>query len=98
MIIQLRLIPSSSISDFADRHGLTMTVRECATPAVCGRYVAQFDDVEIAKGNMVESARGFGNTPVQAIARCVERISGKTIVINAFRPTRREIQVPRLFM
>lgn len=97
MIVQLHLIPSSSISDFANRHGLTMTVQECATPAR-SRYVAQFDDVEIVKGNMLESASGYGDTPADAIARYVERISGKTIAIDAFKPTRRNIKVPRLFV
>lgn len=100
MIVQLHLAPSSSLADFADRHGLIMTVRERADRKTSHYppYSARFENVEIKHGQMLEGCSGNGDTPEEAIRFYTEKISGKTIAIDAFKPTRREIQVPRLFV
>lgn len=87
-----------SIDAFADTHGLTMEVVERPRRLWQGnenfRYYASFKYTEVSEPNVLVSAYGDGKTPEQAIRSYAREIAGRRIVVDAFRPTRREIEVP----
>lgn len=93
-----RAIPESSLEAFAVAHDLTMEVVERGADMrtfVGSRYYANFVNVEVKEGNMLSSAFGNGNTPALAIAEYTRRISEKLLIVDAYKPQRREIQAPR---
>lgn len=90
-------IKEMSLEEFADKHGLVMEVHEREKPATEGmRFYAHFRDVEVLNGRCLVSEYGDGSDPVIAVARYAKMISGKVIVLNAYRFSRREIIVPKL--
>jgi hypothetical protein len=95
MDIQINQIPRSTLSEFADQHGLKMVVEE-RFPADhwAGRYYASFERADVLSGTMLVGEMGNGPTPGSAIADYGWRISRKTLVIDAMRETRRKISVP----
>lgn len=90
-------IPSCTIEEFANQHGLKMVVNERKKPVGSPeRYYASFDRAEIKEGVMLRSEFGNGATPEEAIMNYTSIIEMKMLVINAYRDDRKEIEVPRL--
>ena len=85
-----------SLQDFADKYGLELNITERENKDL-PRFYASFSNVEIKNGSVLSSCFGDGNTIEKAILDYVNRISEKLIVIDAFKPSRREIKVPKLF-
>lgn len=61
------------------------------------RYYAKFSSSETKNGVVLAGVFGNGPTVDDAIEDYAMAISGKLLVIDAMKPTRREIQVPRLY-
>lgn len=100
MKVRLHKIPESTLEDFADKHGLTMVVRERGGKnAKTGTaFFACFERAELATqdGYFLISIYGDGHTPEEAIEAYGRKISEGQLVVDAFRDTRREIRVPRI--
>jgi hypothetical protein len=89
----------TTLEEFAELHGLTMEVRERSKRQMqfnggLSRYFASFDRVEVMEGGMLSCQSGNGDTPAEAIAAYLPTIVGQRIVVNAMRPSRKEIDVP----
>jgi hypothetical protein len=95
-------VPESTLEEFADRHGLVMRVVERSAETIaywrgdCFRFYANFDGAEVGEGSILASASGNGNTEADAIRDYGVRISEKLLIVDAMKPTRREIRVPRI--
>lgn len=97
MKIERKDVPVSTIQAFADKHDLVMEVYERGKGTSSNmRYWANFKGAEVKDGPILSGATGNGPTPEAAIADYAIKISGELLVIDAYRPTRREISVPRL--
>ena len=97
MKIKREDVPSMTIEQFADAHNLVMEVRERRRPeGDPARYYAHFENCEIGGDGILRGAFGDGRTPEDAIANYAAEITLKRIVIGAYTPERREIDVPRL--
>lgn len=53
-------------------------------------------DVEIRENGFLYSLCGMGFTPNEAVASLARQVSGKTIVVGAYLPHRREHKIPIL--
>lgn len=85
------------IVDFAQANNLEIEVKE--RPYLEGheaRYFADFTESEIMENGYLVGAYGDGRTIDEAIAAWAERVSLCRIAVRAYKPDRREIQVPRL--
>jgi len=60
------------------------------------RWYVYFKGCEVKDGNVLCGVFGDGRTIKEAIANYTEAISGKLIVIDAYKETRKEIYVPIL--
>lgn len=99
MQVEIQHYPRSTLSEFADAHGLRMIVKERGGDFVRSpdaRYYAHFDGAEVTNGSVLSGVYGNGCTPDAAIANYIPQISEKRLVIGAYTPERREIQVPIL--
>lgn len=97
MKTKLQPLPTATIEEFADEHGLEMSVKERKRPEGDPmRYYASFEHAEIKDGSLLISASGDGATPEDAIRDYAKRISMQRLVIDSYQPSRREIEVPRL--
>ncbi len=68
------------LGDFADKHGLTMTVRERDLDFPrAGRFYASFDYVDVAEGGVLIGAYGNGPTPELAIEDYARKLQGKRV-------------------
>jgi endonuclease III-like uncharacterized protein len=95
MKVKLERIPSIPIDEFADMHGFDIIVKERLTSDISARFYASFSTtVEIKERSTLSSAFGNGKTPYEAIVAYAERISNKTLVVDAYKSTRKEIQTP----
>ena len=103
MKIELHELSGMSLSDFADKYGLIMVVRE-RNPKDHGadgwkpemRYYACFKNVEVTESGVLRGVFGDGATPELAIANYAKRISGQVIAIDAFGKNRQDVCVPLL--
>ncbi len=95
--IQLR---RQTVDGFAKEHTLIMEVHERYADASPTRFYAHFKSAEILEGGLegglLRSAFGNGANEEAAIEAYAAEISGQILVIDAGRPTRREISVPIL--
>jgi len=91
-------VPSMTIEQFADSYNLTMKVRERRVPADHpSRYYAHFESCEVMSDDgFLFDDFGNGMTAEEAISVYADRIQLKRIVIGAYTPERREVDVPRL--
>lgn len=97
MNIELHEIEKSTIEDFAERHGLTMVVRERHKPIdKHDRYYAFFKNAEVKNNAFIISLFGNGQTPEEAIEEYSKFISLRTLIFDAKTDGRREIEVPNL--
>lgn len=88
-----------TFAEFADKHGLEMQVAERTIDDYIkrhkiARWCAHFKHAEVKGPGILSSVSGNGDTPEQAIADYARQLPGQLLVIDAFRPTRREIQCP----
>jgi hypothetical protein len=60
------------------------------------RFYAHFFDAEISEGRILVGSFGNGRTEEEAIENYAAEISGKVLVIGAYKKERREIIVPIL--
>lgn len=94
------LVPVMTIEDFAEANRLTMEVRERKVPLGSpNRFYARFassETKEYAGDGILSGTYGSGATEAEAIADYAKEISLKLLVLDAWKPTRREIEVPRL--
>lgn len=88
----------TTLQEFADEHHLVMEVHERADFGLesAVRYYAMFRDCEVLSGRTCYGVFGNGATPNAAIKRYAEEISGKLLVKDAFKETRKEMSVPIL--
>jgi hypothetical protein len=95
MKIDIERVPEMTIEEFADKHGLTMKVRERTFSLNGMLFFAGFDRVEVKDGPVLVSTFGDGATPEEAILDYTRKISLKLLAIDAFLPGRQNIQAPR---
>lgn len=106
MKLEMHAVPEMTIEEFAELHNLTMDVTERGTEDIefcrkchggtAWRYYAEFRHCEILDGHFLLSVCGNGNTPEKAMRDYARRISEQRLVIGAYIPKRKEIDVPRL--
>ena len=97
MQITEETIRQGTIEEFADKHGLTMQVRERRLPVGDrNRFDAYFESCEVKEGGILISSFGNGATLEEAIANYAREISLKRLVCNAYGTDRREVDVWRL--
>lgn len=94
-------VPRMTLEDFADNHGLVLEVHERAQTVNIGygpvaRYYAFFHGVEVKDGPILSGITGNGDSERDAIRAYAREISNKLLVIDASKPSRREIQSPIL--
>ena len=97
MEFNIERIPKMTIEEFADKHDLTMTVRERPTAStVDNRFYASFDSVELKGDGVLVSSFGNGATPEEAINNYATEIHLQVLVVDAMKPSRREIAKTRI--
>lgn len=97
MQIDIEEIPQMTIEEFADANQLVMEVKERPLPVGNKmRYYAGFKNAEVMESGCLVGAHGNGATPEEAIEDYAAEISTKKIAVDAWKPARREIVVPRL--
>ncbi len=85
------------MEDFAILHNLEMVVIERHRPVDDPtRFSAHFADTEVKEDGILRRVYGDGSRPEQAIYAYAQKISFSRIIIDAMKPTRREIEVPRI--
>lgn len=97
MKIERKTKASMSIEEFADMYVLTMVIVERDLPKdEQSKYYAYFKNSEVRKGIMLSGSYGNGSTEDEAIRNYAKEISGKCLVIDAYKTERRDINVPHL--
>jgi len=101
MKIKRNLIERIDIADFAERHDLTIVVRErnindMNELNIKDSFYAYFEGAEIKRDACLSSDFGGGNSEEGAISDYANRISGRLLVFNAYGRDRHEIQAPYL--
>jgi hypothetical protein len=81
-----------TIEEFADRHDLVMKVTDYGN----GRVIASFIHTDVKDGCILCGVYGESSNEEGAIRDYANRISKKTIIVNAFGDDRKEIYVPDL--
>lgn len=101
MPIVVKELPRISFTDFLDAHNLTVVVREFMPGNQYGRkisgnsvWIADIKNVEIGENGLLAGCCGRGKTKEDALTALGEDISGKHLVVDAYKPTRREIDCP----
>ena len=61
-----------------------------------GIWYVRIQSLEVIKGGLLVSAYGRGSTKALAIHDYVIDIQGKRVVVDSFRETRREFQLPTI--
>lgn len=87
-----------SIESFAEKHDLTMVIRE-RTPKNAkehGRFMASFKSTEVKNGGLLISVFGNGDTEFKAIQDYANKISGQILVVHGLRKDRKDIKAPIL--
>lgn len=93
MKIEFDKIQEMTIEEFAEKHDLTMVIKE--RNGYCP-FCASFKNAEIKEGPILMSESGYGDSTDKAIREYAKKISLKNLVIDAYGQYRKEIQVPRL--
>jgi hypothetical protein len=88
--------PRATIEEFAEANDLVMEIHERHPDASAAKFYAHFKNTDIKEGTMLRGGGGDGPTPEAAIHAYAREISTRLLVVNAFRPDRREILVPIL--
>ena len=96
MKIIRKLIDRDNLESFAEKNNLVMEVHERSHIDSPTRFYAHFKNAEIKDGSMLIGAYGDGSCEALAIKDYAKRISGQWLVIDAYKPARKEIKVPIL--
>jgi len=94
MNIERKLIDKMELSEFADKHGLTLLVVERED----GSFYAHFKNAEVVGDGVLISDFGNGSDEDSAILNYALKISLKSFVLNFNTPNMKEIRVPKLFV
>jgi len=95
--IKREMLARMSIEEFAEENDLTMKVVERKHYDHKGqRFYAVFDGAEVKGDSVLMGLYGDGETEEEAIRSYAQVISGKTIVFNAEKKYRLELDVPIL--
>lgn len=83
---------------FAAANKLELKVgRRVGVASGTSRYYASFESAEVRTGRRgLLGEHGNGGKPSAAVADYARLISGRTLVVDAFKDTRREVDVPQL--
>lgn len=93
MKILEELVKHGTIEEFADNHGLEMSVKERSLPVGDPtRYYARFQHVDVMGDGVLIGTFGNGATKEEAIAAYAEKISMKTLIFHGNTP--REQRIP----
>lgn len=99
MKIEYESVPEMSLEEFAEKHDLIMQIRERKAMLDSQMlYYASFKNAETKEGSCLCGSSGDGNTHKEAIEDYAKQIQFKTLIINAYKDSRREVEVPRLFV
>ena len=79
------------LSQFLDQNSLVLDVKEVKP----GRWLARVNGAEVMSRGMLHSTYGEGYIAPVAIKDYVEKIVGQRIVVGAYTPKRRELEVPQ---
>jgi len=97
MKIEKHYLSEMTLDEFTNKHNLVITINEreesLDSPE---RYYAKIKHTESKEGNFLCGAYANGRTPKEAIANYATEISCKTLVVDAYEKTRKEIKVPRI--
>lgn len=86
------------LMEFADRHKLKLEIRERGADRYkLPRYFASFPNVEVMRDGMLSGGAGNGSTPDEAASDYALQLAGRRVAIDAYKPNRREIDVPNDF-
>lgn len=96
MKIERNLLTRMTIEEFAEKHDLTMSVYERTGP-ILPRFYAYFRGAEVKEGDILIGISGDGDSEEEAIKDYAKQISTRRLVLGAYTPERREIDVPKLF-
>ena len=99
METRINKVPEMTLTQFADREKLVMEVNERSDDTVARgveRFYASFQSVHVADDGMLIGVTGNADTPEEAIADYMKRISGKRIKYGYSGDGARYINVPRL--
>jgi hypothetical protein len=98
MRIEITIVQNDPITleEFGDLHKLTLSISE--TRCNNGHYIysVRFNNCEIKNGCILSSEYGRGETIEHAIRDYISLISNKVIVLDAYKNSRRVINVPEL--
>ena len=86
-----------TLTEFATLHGLVIEVLERSRVLGSHRYCASLERVEIMDRSCLIGAHGNGSSPDEAMAAYARELAGRRIAIDAYKPERREIDVPNNF-
>lgn len=99
MKIVSTLIPESTLTNFATLHHLTLEMHERSqklTDFTGFRFYCSFKNAEVGDRGLLKGAFGSGHTKEEAMIDYAREISETELIIGAFSPERRTLQVPRL--
>lgn len=88
-----RMWHESTIEGFALQHDLTLEMHR-RDGAAQPQYFCRFGRCEVMDNGLLVGAHGNGETEAEAIADYAAAISGRRLAVNAYLPTRYEIDVP----
>lgn len=97
MNVDIKVVKSGTIEEFAEAHHMTMDVIERELPEGSPmRYYAKFARCEVKNRGCLEGRFGNGSTPEEAIKSYATEISMQDLVFNAYTENRKEIKCWRL--
>lgn len=91
-------IKTKRLDEFADEYGLILEIHERRDTqrGSLKKYFVNFPNVEVLRGAFLESLYGQGDTEWDAVVDYTKNLSGKPIVIDAYKKTRTELYAPKL--
>jgi len=103
--IERAMVNRMSLEAFADKHDLTMELHERTRTDLHpsfgfapNRFYAHFKNSDTKDGSVLCGTFGNGGTEYAALVEYATAISGKLLVIDAYKECRREIYVPELYV
>lgn len=100
MCIKVINVPRIGLIDFVKENGLEIEVHERSSinTKFCGyKFYAELVNVYVKEGICIGGVSGDGNTVEGALGNLCTNISEQTLVVDPFKPTRREIYTDKIF-
>lgn len=97
MRIERKLVPVEDFAEWVERHDLTIELMERGSDRPIGieRFYAYIKGAEIKDNGFLRGSFSNSENEADCIARLPAIYSEKTIVFDAYKPTRRELVCPR---